>query len=409
MHKLSSVPVLLGIVLFALIFSPPPPVHGFQYIHFWNYNASGILIVAGNHSYPAESYRFWNYYDNSSSQTCKQIMQNITLNNVSVEFIRQTADIDGNLLLEYNLTTPLQPADVLLWQEEWVFEVLDHRFDPPQISKEQSGNVSEISESLGGLQYGWYTRATSLWKTNNDTLIDLAGLIRSELAEEEQDNALALVYGAMAWIDANIHNPITIIEPQYPEELLVSEIGDCDDRSNLLIVLLRLFGIPCYLMTGHWYQEGAITADFLWGSIAEEAYLYVNWQNGMGHAWVMAYIPPWGWLPFDLLSGYIAAEPSSAVYNSLYARNVPLVTLWICNGSDYIGERRAAQQDLFNYSLQRMEYEFWEFLGSVPILDPLYFSANTITIIALIATVSVLSCLIGIGMRRQPTQEETSS
>lgn len=408
MRKNGSASVLLVIILFALLCSPPPSVRGFRYVHFWNFSFSGAMIVSGNSSYSAESYRYWSYYDNSSSQVCKQTMQNITLNNESVEIFGMGADIDGNLFLESNLTAPFQPGDILLWQEEWAFEVLDHRVDLPQISKEQSGNVSDISSSMGGEEYYWYTQATELWKTDNGTLIDLATSIQNELTEEEQENSLALIYAVMSWIDTNIHNPITLTEPQYPEELIVSQIGDCDDKSNLLIVLLRLLGIPCYLMTGHWFQEGAITTGFLWGSIAEEAYLYVDWRNGMGHAWVMAYVPPWGWLPFDLLTGYVTNDPSSAVYSSLYARHVPIVTLWVCNGSDYIGERRTAQLDLYNHSLQRMEYELWEFEGSIPILDTIYFSANTLTLIALIATVSILSCLVGIGMRRQPPQEETS-
>ncbi len=409
MRKPRYVTVLMGIILFALLCSPPPSVQGFRYVHFWNFSVSGALIVSGNSSYSSEPYRFWDYYSNSSSQVCKQISQNITLNNDSIQITRLTTDIDGNHLQESNLTTPFQPGDILFWEEEWSFEVLDHRFNPPQIDTEQSGNVTDISSLMDAEEYYWYTQATSLWKTDNGTLIDLASSIQSELAEDEQEKTLALIYAAMSWIDTHIHNPITLTEPQYPEELVNSQIGDCDDKSNLLIVLLRLFGIPCYLMTGHWYQEGAITTGFLWGSIAEEAYLYVDWRNGVGHAWVMAYVPPWGWLPFDLLTGYIASDPSSAVYNSLYVRNVPVVTLWVCNGSDYIGERRTAQSDLVNHSLQRMEYELWEFGGSIPILDTLYFSANTLTLIALIATVSILSCLVGIGMRRQPTEEENSS
>jgi transglutaminase-like putative cysteine protease len=210
---------------------------------------------------------------------------------------------------------------------------------------------------------------------------------------------------ALVWISQHIERITTISNPQYPEELLNSTAGDCDDQSNLLIVLLRILGIPSYLMTGHWYQEGASTRGYLWGSVLEDAYLFADWKNVLGHGWAMVYVPPWGWLPFDLTAENLATSPLNAYYQSLYAQAMPMVMLWRCITTDYIGAQRTQRADLLKYKLHRTEFEDWSTLGNIPILDLQYFAANAATLIALTITLVFLSCFVAIGMRRQPREE----
>jgi hypothetical protein len=386
-----------------LVAMVPAPATAFQYVHHWRVSFSGTMLVTGNQSLPITPY--WDYVGNTSWQTGEQLSFRFQHNNDTIEPIGIGTDSDGNTQVQLNISTLLHPQDRIRWQEEWLFTVLDHRPSLPQISVAQSGSIDEIEEQLGTDEYLWYTRGTSLWKTRNISLMDIAASIRDSLSNTTQDNVLALIYATIQWIQSNILRSTGLTEPQYPEETIVSQIGDCDDHSNLLITLLRIYNIPSYLATGHWFQEGAQTNGFIWGSIAEDAYLYVDWQNAIGHGWAMVYVPPWGWLPFDLTANEIGADPSKTYYESLYASNLPFVQLWQIVASDYIAERRTEYDNLFTYELHRTDFQEWTSLGSIPLVDFAYFAANVATLIALIGTLAFLSCLVGFAIRRQPREE----
>jgi len=381
------------------------PAKGFVYVHIWQASFSGSLMVVGNQSYPVSTR--WDYVSNNTWQTCELLTLDITLNNDTIVPTDLVSDIDGNPELILNLTTPMLQNDILSWREEWRFTVSEHRQNIQHLSIGQSVSISDIEDIIGEENYNRYTLGTDLWKKSNLTLVNLATDIRENLPQDQRENALSLVYAAIEWIHQNINRTTLLVEPQYPEELLVSRIGDCDDQSNLLIALLRIFGIPSYLMTGHWYQDNARTSQYLWGSVSENAFLFVNWKNVLGHGWAMVYIPPWGWLPFDLNAENIEIDPANAYSDSLYAKGLPIVSLWRCISSDYIGEQRSLRQGIFEYHLHFYDFETWTTLGSIPILDFFYFAANVATIIALVITLVLLSCLVGIGMLRQP-QEDNS-
>jgi transglutaminase-like putative cysteine protease len=391
---------LLLIVLLSLI---PPRTEAFYYVHIWQVSFSGSLIVNGNQSYPVSNR--WSYVGNTSWQTCDQRSFEMMGTNGTVVPMGLAADPDNNPQLVLNITSPLPPREVLSWRQEWRFTVTDRRPALPRINLDQAGAVNEIESLIGSDNYVLYTRATNLWKTANQTLVNLANNIRNTVPAAQQENVLALVYAALVWISQNIQRTTAISDPQYPEELLLSAAGDCDDQSNLLIVLLRILGIPSYLMTGHWYQDGASTRGYLWGSVTQDAYLFVDWKNVLGHGWAMVYVPPWGWLPFDLTAGNLPSAPLNAYYQSLYAQGIPIATLWQCISTDYIGAQRQEQAELFQYRLHRSDFEEWSTLGSVPILDLPYFVANAATLIALTSTLAFLGGFVGIGMRRQPREE----
>jgi hypothetical protein len=381
----------------------PPRVAGFFYVHIWQVNFSGSISVAGNQSYPISP--FWEYIGNTSWQTCEQLSFEMTLNNDTVQPIDLGTDLDENPQVRLNISTQLVEGDILTWEEQWQFTVANQRPPLPQISIEQSGSTFEIPDHLTPENYQLYTQNTPLWKVNNQTLLNLANTIREDLPEEYQTNTLSLIYAAIGWIKSNIERAAQATEPQYPEELLVSQVGDCDDQSNLLITILRIYGIPSYLMTGHWYQEGTSTSGFLWGSVLQDAYMYINWKNVNGHGWAMVFVPPWGWLPFDLTVEESETSPEKTYTDSLYARAVPMVTLWQIITTDYIGDRRAEEAATIDYRLHRLDYEEWVTLGNIPILDLPYFATNLATLVALIVTFSILGVLVGIGMRKQPTEE----
>ncbi|MFX0078480.1 MAG: transglutaminase family protein [Candidatus Hermodarchaeota archaeon] len=394
--------IAVFLLLIFLLALPPHRVNSFQYFHYWRVTFSGSIEVHGNESLPISS--FWNYVGNRSWQTCEQLSFNMVHNSQTIVPTEIGEDIDGNPSLGLEIGPLLEPNDTLQWEEEWLFTVSDRRPSLPQISIEQSGSIEDVEPLIGTEDYLRYTAGTTLWKTWNQSLLDLAQDIREGLPEESQNNILALVYAAIAWIQANITRSTGVTEPQYPEETVVSQMGDCDDQSNLLITLMRIHNIPCYLLTGHWFQNAARTLGYLWGSVEEDAYLYVDWQNSNGHGWAMIYVPPWGWLPFDLIAAEPGSDPIDTYYNSLYATGGPFVTLWQIVASDYIAEQRTEKAELFAHQLHRVEEEVWHSLGSLPIIDNQYLTTNVATILALTTTLTLLTSLVVVAYRRQPEE-----
>ncbi len=394
---------IIVFLLFLVVVPLPPSVSAFNYVHFWRVHFSGSIEPTGNDSLPISPY--WDYIGNTTWQTSEQLSFQLTLNNSPIMPTELGIDVDGNPRLALNLTSMLAPEEVLRWDEEWLFTVANRRPLLPLIGIAQSGRLGDIEDLLGTDDYLLYIQATSLWKTWNISLIELAQLIREELPQEQQDNVLALIYATIQWIQSNIARSSGVTEPQYPEETIVSQRGDCDDQSNLLIALLRIFDIPSYLTTGHWFQEGARTSGFIWGSVEENAYRYVDYQNSAGHGWTMAFVPPWGWLPFDLFTLEPGTDAARAYTDSLFASNLPFVTLWQIITSDYIAKRRTEEANLFSYQVHRIELEEWSSLGSVPIIDTEYLVTNMVTLIALIITLGFLTFLVGLTIRRQPQEK----
>jgi len=89
----------------------------------------------------------------------------------------------------------------------------------------------------------------------------------------------------------------------YPRPLKViveKRIGDCDDMSRLLIALLWSYGIPAVMADGY---------VVIWGlhyKLPVESTLYVFYNSGP-HAFVLAYVPRYGWIPID--SGSLTVNP----------------------------------------------------------------------------------------------------
>lgn len=395
--------ILIGLLLFLTIAIVPPQVSAFNYVHYWRVHFSGSIEVTGNESMPISPY--WDFIGNTTWQTCEQLSFQMSLNNTPITVTSIITDIDGNPQLRLNLSTNVDPEAVLRWDEEWLFTVANRRPLLPRINILQSGNLEDIEGQIGIDDYLRYTQATSLWKTWNNSLIEIAQTIQDALPEEQRYNALALVYATIQWIQNTITRSSGITEPQYPEETIVTQVGDCDDQSNLLIALLRIFNIPSYLATGHWFQDGAHTNGFVWGSVGENAYRYVDYQNSVGHGWTMVFVPPWGWLPFDLFSLGPGVDPALAYTDSLFASNLPFVTLWQIVASDYIGERRTQYDNLFTYEVHHIELEEWTSLGSVPIIDAEYIATNMVTLIALILTLGFLIFLVGLAIRGQAQEK----
>ncbi len=137
-----------------------------------------------------------------------------------------------------------------------------------------------------------YTNATRLWNYTNP-LVHL--LIKYFNKTIDKSKPLTVLLNIIGWFDKNIVYS-TRIPPRHPWEVIVEGAGDCDDQSNLLITVLRAFKIPSLLEIGFVY----ISKNYYFKDTEANGYYTYVFIGGGGHAWVSAYIPPWGWLRIDL-------------------------------------------------------------------------------------------------------------
>jgi len=84
--------------------------------------------------------------------------------------------------------------------------------------------------------------------------------------------------------------------PKTIEEVIENKRGDCDDMSRVLVSLLWSYGIPAVIAHGFTAIE-----DFsMRSTLGSLEYIF---ERGGPHAFVLAYIPSYGWLSLDFLAG----------------------------------------------------------------------------------------------------------
>ncbi len=102
------------------------------------------------------------------------------------------------------------------------------------------------------------------------------------------------------WIYIN-YTPSAI--PHSVEETVKTRRGDCDDMSRVLTELLWHYRIPALMVYG--YVVLNLTKPFT-GTLGSFSFVMPNVGP---HAFVVAYLPPFGWLSLDLLAGSFIAYP----------------------------------------------------------------------------------------------------
>ncbi len=90
--------------------------------------------------------------------------------------------------------------------------------------------------------------------------------------------------------------------PRTLNETILKHQGDCDDMSRVLINLLWYYGIPAKIVYGYVYLPPLNLTMSLMGS-------YMRFVNAGPHAFIMAYIPPIGWMSVDFLAGSLLSNP----------------------------------------------------------------------------------------------------
>ncbi len=208
--------------------------------------------------------------------------QKVTLRNSSHSIVREYTDVDGNELALPDIPAVLQGGTTITFSIE--YDITSSSRDRPSIKLTEAEGPSGIPSQLVE-EYCDQTESF-FW---NDEIEELA----QELTSDET-TALGMLTNLVDWMyDSLIYCNFEF--PNYPNDTLESGQGDCDDQSILLISMLRSLGIPAFLQVGVVFNDRIGSDNPSW-----DGHLMIH-TDGMGwHAWTMAYIPPWGWIPVDL-------------------------------------------------------------------------------------------------------------
>lgn len=266
-------------------------------------------------------------YDRSYSIFLNNSWQSTYLLDCNWPFER-SVDTDGNPIIIFD-TPPIPPGGNITVVIE--IKVVEREREAPDINFTMSGKLDDIPPELKQE----FCEPCGTWQVDNDTLRNLSYQIWQSI--ENTTNVLKVVCALADWIGNNITYMSHDIA-FYPTETFDSREGDCDDQANLLITMCRILGIPSFLQVGCLQYLTFPENETHWNGHL------ITYLRLIGfHAWAMAYIPPWGWLPFDMTWSWIPSDPlggikSAAVY-SCYTAQMMNITK-----SDWAGEGRVIRE-----------------------------------------------------------------
>jgi len=277
----------------------------------------------------------WNLseYDRSFSIFMNNSWQSAHLLNCNWPF-KRSVDIDGNPIVILD-APPIPPRGNLTIGVE--IKIFKRAREAPDINFSMSGKLYDIPFELRQEFCG----TCGTWQVDNETLRNLSFQIWRSI--ENTTNVLKIVCALADWIGNNITYPYMNHETAlYPTETFDLREGDCDDQANLLITMCRTLGIPSFLQVGCLQDLTLPENETHWNG-----HLITHFRLIGFHAWAMVYIPPWGWLPFDMTWGWTPSDPlggikSAAVYG-LYAALMMNITK-----SDWVGDGRAVKEIVMN-------------------------------------------------------------
>lgn len=212
--------------------------------------------------------------------------QTTILTNVTHTFTL-AMDEDQNLQVQLGNLTIASGANITV---RYSIQVTKSLQTIPPVSLEAAGPFSAIPSNLEG-----YIEARGSWEVDDPELQALATSIWTDL--DHTTNVLRVVMALADWIGTHIEAK-SHEYPLYPSNTTRMREGDCDDQANLLITFCRILGIPAYLRVGAIQNSGTVEASYWDGHVT------TSLRNIGYHGWAMIYIPPWGWLPFDMTLGW---------------------------------------------------------------------------------------------------------
>lgn len=258
-----------------------------------------------------------NVFPNTSRQTTRLV--------VGDPFKGWVSDADSNPCLVFTSNTIPASGNLTL---SLSLQIIERAAAPPRIGFEASGNLSDIPSSLGR----YLESGGSTWQGDDPRIRALAQNILTGVGNTT--NVLRVVVATTDWLGWNVA-PASHDLVYSPVETYEAREGDCDDQALLLITLLRSLGIPSYLQVGAIWTERSESSS-RWNDHVTNILI-----NIVFHAWAMVYVPPWGWLPFDLTLGWrpddsLAVVKDAPVWGSNILVILNAVTMdWVGDGKKF--------------------------------------------------------------------------
>jgi transglutaminase-like putative cysteine protease len=277
------------------------------------YTSETLYVNNGNDVLPLrEDLRSIHRFPNTSWQTTY-------LNSVS-HTSTPIWDLDQNQILLLDIP-PLSPGENVTLSFSLHIERKERVI--PDITIKESLDMSSIPRELDG-----YYATEGSWQVDDVTLRSLAKEI--QLSTDNSSNVLTIVTSIADWIGEHVE-PVSHDIPLYPLETYMSRKGDCDDQANLLITLCRILKIPAYLQIGFVRNFDAPKSSTYWGGHVTSVLKNIRY-----HAWALIYIPPWGWLPFDMTLGWEESNPLHVITSAVIWQSDALVMFDVIH-SDWAG------------------------------------------------------------------------
>jgi len=281
------------------------------------YTSTTHYVNQGNSTLPLpEDFRSLHQFPNTSWQTT-------SLHAISHP-ATSTNDLDGNSLLVVPLPPVAPKENVTL---SYALHIVREARVIPEIAFSTSLDVESIPRDLEA-----YCVTDGPWQGDSAVLQALA--VELQGSAVNASNVLQLVTHLADWIGANVE-AVSDDVPRSPVETYTHRQGDCDDQASLLVALCRILKIPAYLQIGCVHSTGPPKASMYW-----DQHVTAVLRNLRYHAWALIYVPPWGWLPFDMTLGWTASDPLAVVTAAVvWKRDV--VVMFDVIQSDWAGLGRA--------------------------------------------------------------------
>ncbi len=308
--------------------------------------------------------------------------QSVELKSATYSLSNITNDEDGNQIGLLELPNQrLTAGENISFTAE--YEIVTKPRSIPSISENESDELNEIPSHLAQT----YATAEGPWTQNDPSIHELAHDIAGN-----RTKVLEIVKTLIEWIKDNIVYGTHEI-PLYADQTVAAGVGDCDDQAILLIALLRALGIPSYLQIGAIYiPDHAEVSQNHWNNSVRTVERRIGW-----HGWVMAYIPPWAWLPIDLT--YVLGNPDDPLNAVRKGAVTQQTTVQYMNVSkvDYVADSVTARSFLIENGFQVQLEDEMTYLPQ----DSGIRGVNPFTSAILIAATIAMSLLVVFMMMRR--------
>ncbi|MGQ0738621.1 MAG: transglutaminase family protein [Bacteroidota bacterium] len=166
-----------------------------------------------------------------------------------------------------------------------VIEVITHEAQLPDgtmAAETQWENLSSVRNQFPYMDF--------MLLENCDAQQEIAAVVSSILKEEVSPFIAAQQMSAFVCSNFEYKKGITNVETQV-DEIWALKAGVCQDFAHILLVMLRIAGIPARYVSGYICPKNHELRG-----------------EGATHAWVEAYIPFHGWMGFDPTNNCIASD-----------------------------------------------------------------------------------------------------